>query len=122
MPDPQERFRVRLEGTRPIRLTVAEMTPEDVPLAVAFAERELQLTQGHAALALALLQRAANGDQSMPGWELHRARETVATLVRVQQQTDRLSQMMDGKRELPAATGTPAPSCPLLHRSYIAGR
>jgi hypothetical protein len=54
-----ERFRVRLEGTRPIRLTVAEMTPEDVRLAVAFAERELQLMQETAAPAMALLQRAA---------------------------------------------------------------
>jgi len=85
-----ERFRVRLEGTRPIRLTVAEMTPEDVRLAVAFAERELQLMQETAAPAMALLQRAADGDQSMPRWELRRARETVATLVRMQQQTDRL--------------------------------
>jgi hypothetical protein len=85
-----ETFRVRLEGTHPIRLTDAEMTPEDVRLAVAFAERELQLMQEHAAPALALLQRVANGDQSMPRWELRRARETVATLVRVQQQTDRL--------------------------------
>ena len=56
-----ERFRVRLEGTRPIRLTVAEMTPEDVRLAVAFAERELQLMQETAAPAMALLQRAADG-------------------------------------------------------------
>ena len=85
-----ERFRVRLEGTRPIRLTVAEMTPEDVRLAVAFAERELQLMQETAAPAMALLQRAGDGDQSMPRWELRRARETVATLVRMQQQTDRL--------------------------------
>ena len=85
MSDSQERFHVRLEGTRPIRLTVAEMTPEDVRLAVAFAERELQLMQQHAAPALALLQRAADGDGSVLRWELHRARETAATLVRVQQ-------------------------------------
>ena len=85
-----ERFHVRQEGTRPIRLTVAEMTPEDVQLAVAFAERELQLMQAHAALALALLQRVADGDRSMPQWELHRAREMAETLARVHRQTDRL--------------------------------
>jgi hypothetical protein len=85
-----ERFHVRAEGTRPIRLTVAEMTPEDVRLAVAFAERELLHMTEHAAPARALLQRVADGDRSMPQWELRRARETVATLVRVQQQTDRL--------------------------------
>jgi hypothetical protein len=90
MADSQERFQIRLEGTRPIRLTVAEMTPEDVRLAVAFAELELQLMQEHAAPALALLQRVADGDQSMPRWELTRAREAAATLVRVQQQTGRL--------------------------------
>jgi hypothetical protein len=39
------------------------MTPEDVRLAVAFAERELQLMQETAAPATALLQRAADGDQ-----------------------------------------------------------
>ena len=90
MPDSQELSHVRLEGTRPIRLTVAEMTPEDVRLAVASAERELQLMQGHAAPALALLQRVADGDRSTPRWELHRAREMVKTLHRVQQQTARL--------------------------------
>ena len=40
-----EHFHVRLEGPRVVRLTVAEMTPEDLRLAVAFAERELQLMQ-----------------------------------------------------------------------------
>jgi hypothetical protein len=60
MADSQERFHVRLEGTRPIRLTVAEMIPEDVRLAVAFAEHELQLMQQHAAPALALLQSTRN--------------------------------------------------------------
>ena len=90
MANSQERFHVRLEGTRPIRLTAAEMTPEDARLAVAFAEHELQLMQEHATLVLALLQRVADGDRSMPRWELSRARETVATLVRVQQQADRL--------------------------------
>ena len=90
MADSQERFHVRLEGPRVVRLTVAEMTPEDLRLAVAFAERELQLMQQHAVSALALLQRVADGDRSTLPWELHRARETVATLVRVQQQTDRL--------------------------------
>jgi hypothetical protein len=50
---------------------------------------------------MALLQRAADGDQSMPRWELRRARETVATLVRVQQQTDRLREAV--LAEVPAA-------------------
>ena len=92
MSDVLERFRVRVEGTRPIRLTVAEMTPNEALAAVEFLERELQLTQAAAAPALALLQRATDGDgdQSAPQWELRRAREMVATLVRVQQQTDRL--------------------------------
>ena len=85
-----ERFHVRLDGTRVVRLTVAEMTPEDLRLAVASAERELQLMQQHAVPALALLQRVADGDQSVLQWELHRAREMAETLVRVQQQTDRL--------------------------------
>jgi hypothetical protein len=70
------------------------MTPEDVRLAVAFAERELQLMQETAAPATALLQRAADGDQLMPRWELRRAGETVATLVRMQQQTDRLRKVV----------------------------
>lgn len=90
MADSQERFFVRMEGTQPIRLTVAEMTPEDARLAVTFQERELLLMQEHAAPVLALLQRVAGGDRSMPRRELRRARETVGTLVRVQQQTDRL--------------------------------
>ena len=85
-----ERFHFRMAGGRPIRLTVAEMTPEDVRLAGASAERELQLMKAHAAPALALLQRVADGDRSTPRWELHRARETAETLHRVQQQTDRL--------------------------------
>ena len=94
-----ERFRVRMEGTRVVHLTAAEMTPEDVRLAVAFAERELQLMQETAAPAMALLQRAA--DQSMLQWELRRARETVATLVRMQQQTDRLREAV--RAVVPAA-------------------
>jgi hypothetical protein len=53
----------------------------------------------HAAPALALLQRVADGgDRSTPGWELHRARETMATLVRVQQQTDRLRAAVRAKK------------------------
>ena len=108
MPDSPERFHVRLEGTLPIRLTVAEMTPEDVPRAVAFAERELQLTQGLAVPALALLQRVADGDQSVLRWELHRAREMAETLVRVQQQTDRLRAAVRTKQ--PAAADWRGPS------------
>jgi hypothetical protein len=79
-----------MEGDRPVRLPVSEMTPDEALAAVAFQERELHLMQAAAARALALLQRAADGDWSMPRWELCRARETVATLVRVQQQTTRL--------------------------------
>jgi hypothetical protein len=85
-----ERFHVRMEGDRPIRLTVAEMTPEDALLAIAFQERELAIMMENAAPVLALLQRVADGDRSMTRRELRNARETVATLVRVQQQTDRL--------------------------------
>jgi hypothetical protein len=90
MPDSQESFHVRTEGTRPIRLTVAEMTPEDVRLAVTSAEHELQLMQQLATPGLALLQRVADGDRSLPQWELHRAREMAETLARVHRQTDRL--------------------------------
>jgi hypothetical protein len=42
------------------------MTPEDARLAVAFAARELVLTLENAMPALALLQRVAEGDRSMP--------------------------------------------------------
>jgi hypothetical protein len=101
MADSQERFHVRTEGDRPIRLTVAEMAPEDMRLAVAFAEHELQLMQENAAPAMALLQRVADGDRSMPRRELRRAREMVATLVRVRQQTDRLRAAV--RAVLPAA-------------------
>jgi hypothetical protein len=38
---PTERFHVRMEGDRPIRLAVAEMTPDEALAAVAFQEREL---------------------------------------------------------------------------------
>jgi hypothetical protein len=44
--------------------------------------------------AVALLQRIADGDRSMSRRQLRRARETVATPVRVQQQTDRLRAAM----------------------------
>jgi hypothetical protein len=54
-----------------------------------------------AAAALALLQRIADGDRSMSRPQLRRARETVATLVRVQQQTDRLRTAV--RTVLPAA-------------------
>ena len=90
MSDSQERFRVRMEGTRPIWLPVAEMTPDDALAAVAFQERELAVMMENAAPGVALLQRIADGDRSMSRRQLRRARETVATLVRVQQQTDRL--------------------------------
>jgi hypothetical protein len=79
-----------MEGNRLLRLPVAEMTPDEAVAAVAFMERELAIMTGHAAPALALLGRVADGDRSMPRRELRTARETVATLVRVQQQTDRL--------------------------------
>jgi hypothetical protein len=90
MADLQERFLVRMEGTRPIRLPVAEMTSGEALAAVEFLEHELQLMQAAAAPALVLPQRVTNDDRSTPRWELHRAREMVATLVRVQQQTARL--------------------------------
>jgi hypothetical protein len=66
------------------------MAPDEALAAVAFQERELQLMQEAATPTLALLQRVADGDRSMPRRELRKARETVATLVRVQQQTARL--------------------------------
>jgi hypothetical protein len=66
------------------------MTPDEALAAVAFQERELVLMQETATPALALLKRVADGDRSMPRRELRQAREMVATLVRVQQQTDRL--------------------------------
>ena len=90
MPDSQERFHVRMEGDRPVRLTVAAMTPQDARLAIAFQERELALMQETAAPALAVLQRVADGDQAVTRRALRKAREMVATLVRVRQQTDRL--------------------------------
>ena len=74
----QERFHVRIEGTLPIRLTVAEMTPDEALGAVEFQERELQLMQAAAAPAVALLQRVADGDRSMTRRELRDAREMVA--------------------------------------------
>jgi hypothetical protein len=51
--------------------------------------------------ALELLKRVADGDRSMPRLELRRARDMVATLVRVQQQTDRLRAAV--RAVLPAA-------------------
>jgi hypothetical protein len=44
MADSLERFRVRMEGTRPIQLPVAEMTPDEALAAVEFLEREPQYT------------------------------------------------------------------------------
>jgi hypothetical protein len=85
-----ERFFVRMEGDRPIRLNVAEMTPDEALAAVAFQERELQLMRETATPALALLQRVADGDRSMTRLELREAQEMVATLARVHRQTDRL--------------------------------
>jgi hypothetical protein len=85
-----ERFHVRLERDRPIRLPIAEMTPEDALAAVAFQERELAIMMENAAPAVTLLQRVTDGDRSMTRRESRKAREMVATLVRVQQQTTRL--------------------------------
>ena len=42
---------------------------------------------------------AADGDRSMTRRELRKARETVATLVRVQQQTDRLRAAVQAVRD-----------------------
>jgi hypothetical protein len=50
-----------------------------------------------------MLQRVAAGDRSMTRRELRKARETVATLVRVQQQTARLRAAV--RAVLPAAAG-----------------
>jgi hypothetical protein len=72
-----------MKGERPIRLPVAEMTPDEALAAVAFAARELQLMQANATPAVALLQRVAAGDRSMTRRQLRKAREMVATLVRV---------------------------------------
>jgi hypothetical protein len=99
MSDSQERFHVRIEGDRPIRLPVAEMTPDYALAAVAFQERELVIMMENSAPAVALLQRIADGDRSMPRRQLRKARE--ATLVRVQQQTDRLRAAV--RTVLPAA-------------------
>ena len=73
----------------------------DALVAVAFQERELALMQETATPALELLKRVADGDRSMPRLELRRARDMVATLVRVQQQTDRLRAAV--RAVLPAA-------------------
>jgi hypothetical protein len=67
----------------------------------AFRERELAIMMVNATPALALLQRVAEGDRSMTRRELRRARETVAGLVRVRQQTDRLRAAV--RAVLPAA-------------------
>ena len=45
MSDSPERYFVRMEGDRPVRLPVAAMTPEERVAGVAFQERELQLMQ-----------------------------------------------------------------------------
>ena len=92
-----------MEGTRPIRLPVAEMTSDEALAAVAFAERELQLMQANAVPALALLDRAAAGDQSAPQRELCRAGD-VETLVRTQQQTARLRAELRALQQSAAAS------------------
>jgi hypothetical protein len=69
---------------------------------VAFQDRELAIMIKNAAPALELLKRVADGDRSMPRRELRKARETVATLVRVQQQRDRLRAAVRAV-QLPAA-------------------
>jgi hypothetical protein len=72
-----------------------------VAAVAACAERELQLMKERTAPVLALLQRVADGDRSMPKWELSRAREMVETLARVQQQTARLREAVQAMQ--PAA-------------------
>jgi hypothetical protein len=91
---PTERFHVRMEGVSPVRLPAAEMTPDEALAAVAFQERELAIMMENAAPAVALLQRIADGDRSMSRRQLRKARETVVTLVRVQQQAARLRAAM----------------------------
>ena len=90
MTDAHDRFFVRMESGRAVRLTIAEMTVEDLLRAVAFQECELVLMERTAEPSLALLQRVAAGDGTMTRRELREAELTAATLVRVQQQTTRL--------------------------------
>lgn len=86
----QERSHARMERNRPIRLPVADMTPDEALAAVAFLERELAHMTKRAATGLAMLGRAAAGDRSMTRRELREVRAKGATLHRVQQPTARL--------------------------------
>ena len=89
-----EHFFVRLDGdNRSVRKTVAAMAPDEVLLAVARMERELQIMTAQAAPALALLQRAANGDRkTFTPRQLKEAQALVASFLAVQQQAGRLSE------------------------------
>jgi hypothetical protein len=46
---PPETFHIRMNDDQPIRLPVAEMTPEDGRLAITFQEHELAIMAGIAA-------------------------------------------------------------------------
>ena len=99
-----ELFFVRLDADkRAVRLSVAEMAPDDVLAAIAWMERELQLAQASAAPALALLQRAANGERTMRARDLREAELMAATLLDVQQQTGRLREAVRQMRPAVAA-------------------
>ena len=89
-PAPPETFHVRMEGDRPVQMTVGEMSPEDVALALAFQESELALMAEIAAPTLARLRQASLGEERMSQAEFREAHEVAATLLRVQQKTDRL--------------------------------
>ena len=87
---PPETFHIRMNGDQPIRLPVAEMTPEDARLAITFQEHELAIMAGIAAPTLMLLQQASTGEHAMSPSELRDAYKLTATLIRVQEQTHRL--------------------------------
>jgi hypothetical protein len=87
---PPETFHIRMNGDQPIRLPVAEMTPEDARLAITFQEHELAIMARIAAPTLMLLQQAFKGEHAMTPSELREAYELAATLIRVQEQTHRL--------------------------------
>ena len=71
--------------------------------AVVWVEWELQLAQALAAPALALLQRAANGERTMRARDLREAEAMVATLLDVRQQTGRRREAVRQMRPAAAA-------------------
>jgi hypothetical protein len=73
-----ETFHVRMDGNRPVRLPVVEMTQEDRWLALAFQHRELALMAQTAAPTLTRLQRALHGQEAMSSVKLREAYEVAA--------------------------------------------